>query len=443
MVSPSPEVRWTIEDSISANGYRLFQTSTGIEASGLLSNRAFDMVIVEAGMKELFRLLEETRAANPDTKVIVLASEEEYTQILNALKWGANGYLIKPLRRTNIRVEISKAFIIVQGQSTKTADGDRYQYTYSESRNIKMAEIYRSVVDKIARSDSTVLLTGESGTGKELMAHWIYTNSPRKNRPFIKVSCAVLPEGVLESELFGHERGAFTGAYSKRKGRFELADGGTIFLDEIGEISPVIQSKFLRVLQEREFQRVGSNQVLNVDVRVIAATSRDLRSEVEQGRFREDLFYRLNVISLEIPPLQARKEDIPHLARLFLKKFDKHAGSADMYFSDEAINLLAAYDWPGNVRELENAVERAVVMTSGTIIQPDDLPQNIVQQLAEEPSSEATLREVREKFEREYIEKTLARFGGNVSKSSKYLGLARKNLQEKLKKYSIEADKYR
>jgi DNA-binding NtrC family response regulator len=316
------------------------------------------------------------------------------------------------------------------------------KFVFNQSRNPQMAALYQSAVDKIAKSDSTVLIQGESGTGKELMATWIYSHSLRKNRPFVKVSCAVLPEGILESELFGHERGSFTGAYTKRKGRFEVADGGTIFLDEIGEISPSIQSKFLRVLQEREFQRVGgSASTIKVDVRVIAATSRNLRKEVELGRFREDLFYRLNVISLNIPPLRKRKEDIPHLVKVFLHKFCLKSQKRILEFSDSALRLLQAYDWPGNVRELENVVERAVVMSSGDIITIDDLPTNIVQLLAEEIELDTSLRSAREKFEEEYLKETLLRFKGNISQSAKYLGLARKNLQEKIKKYRISASK--
>jgi transcriptional regulator with GAF, ATPase, and Fis domain len=304
-----------------------------------------------------------------------------------------------------------------------------------------MAALYQSAVEKIAKSDSTVLIQGESGTGKELMATWIYTHSLRKNRPFVKVSCAVLPEGILESELFGHERGSFTGAYTKRKGRFEMADSGTIFLDEIGEISPAIQSKFLRVLQEREFQRIGSGETIKVDVRVITATSRDLQKEVQLGRFRQDLFYRLNVISLKIPPLRERKEDIPHLIQVFLNKFCTKSQKRILGFNDSALRIMQAYDWPGNVRELENVVERAVVLTSGDTISIDDLPTNLVQLLAEEVEMDTSLRFAREKFEEEYIKETLIRFKGNISQSAKFLGLARKNLQEKIKKYKIEAYK--
>ncbi|MBL7191524.1 sigma-54-dependent Fis family transcriptional regulator [bacterium] len=442
LVSPSKEVRQALKDSLSVNGFRLYQSNTGIEAAGLLSSRSFDVIMVEADMEDIQQLLREAKTAGPNVKIVALAPEDNLTKIMEALKMGADGYLVKPLRQADIRVEVEKA-LTSKAESRRDSGDEKYPFTHRESRNRKMAEIYQSVVNKIARSNTTVLLTGESGTGKELMAYWIYSNSFRKDKPFIKVSCAVLPEGVLESELFGHEKGAFTGAYSKRKGRFELADDGTIFLDEIGEISPAIQSKFLRVLQEKEFQRVGSNQTIKVNVRVIAATSRDLRSEVEKGCFREDLFYRLNVISLHIPPLRERKEDIPDLARLFLRKYLKHTSFNRMSFSDDVMDLLMAYEWPGNVRELENAVERAVVMASSAVIQPDDLPENIVKLLASEPPDELTLKEARERFEMEYIEKTLARFEGNVSKASRYLGLARKNLQEKLKKYSIEADRYR
>jgi DNA-binding NtrC family response regulator len=350
--------------------------------------------------------------------------------------------LFKPLRGAEVRFEINRLLSSRRKLNSNEKEVEN-KYIFHQSRNPQMAALYQASVEKIAKSDATILIQGESGTGKELMAYWIYTNSLRKTKPFVKVSCAVLPEGVLESELFGHERGSFTGAYSKRKGRFELADGGTIFLDEIGEISPAIQSKFLRVLQEKEFQRIGSNATIKVDVRVIAATSRDLKKEVERGHFREDLYYRLNVISLNIPPLRERKEDIPFLAEMFMKKYALRSQRILGGFENQALKLLTAYDWPGNVRELENAIERAVVLSTHNIITIGDLPNNIIQLLSEEPNEDLTLREAREKFEEEYIKNVLFRFKGNITQTARYLGLARKNLQEKVRKYNINAEEFR
>ena len=406
----------------------------------MITRRGFDLIIYDGDPVEADYLLKEARKQNDALRAIIVA-EKELTADLDALiHLGIEGCVFKPLRETEVRFEVAK--VLKTAAAPHPAPMEK-KYVFHESRNPQMAELYNAAVEKIAISDSTVLILGESGTGKELMARWIYNHSPRKDSPLIKVSCAVLPEGVLESELFGHEKGSFTGAYAKRKGRFELADKGTIFLDEIGDITPAIQSKFLRVLQEREFQRLGSNNTIKVDVRVITATSKDLWKEVEAGSFREDLYYRLNVISLKIPPLRERREDIPSLASLFVRKFGKRSGKIISGFDSRTIRALYHYNWPGNVRELENVVERAVVMASGDTLTIDDLPANIRKLEEVESGEDTSLKQAREKFEKQYIEAALARFKGNVSKTSKQLGLARKNLQEKLKKYGIDANEYR
>ena len=442
LVSPSPDIRETIRKILASNGYQVIPISTVMEAQGVILRKDFDLLIVEGSPDDIRELVGRAREHNPKVQVLALTDSGSGASALNMVLEGAAGCLFKPLRETEVRFEVARVLSAGPAKVSQKA-GVEKDFIHHQSRNPQMAELYNAAVIKIAKSDSTVLIQGESGTGKELLAYWIYSHSLRRDKPLVKVSCAVLPEGVLESELFGHEKGSFTGAYSKRKGRFELADKGTIFLDEIGEIPPSIQSKFLRVLQEREFQRVGSNQTLKVDVRVITATSRNLQQEVEEGRFRQDLFYRLNVISLKIPPLRERREDIPFLAEMFINKYGSKSGRRFAGFDDGAMRLLTAYDWPGNVRELENVIERAVVMASGNIITADDLPTNIIQLLSEEPGDDMTLKKAREKFEGEYIRETLGRFKGNVSRTSKYLGLARKNLMEKMKRYEIDANHYR
>jgi two-component system NtrC family response regulator/two-component system response regulator HydG len=290
------------------------------------------------------------------------------------------------------------------------------------------------IVDQVAPSRATVLLTGESGTGKELVANAIHQRSPRANGPFIKLHCAALAESLLESELFGHERGSFTGAMARKDGRFQLADGGTLFLDEIGEISPAIQVKLLRFLQEREFERVGGTQTIRVDVRVIAATNRSLPEEVAKGRFREDLYYRLNVVALEMPPLRDRKTDIPALVRFFLDRYAKENGKAIEDVAPEALALLSAYDWPGNVRELENAIERAVVLATGPHLEPRQLPANVrPKQHAGIPIIPgATMAEI----ERYAILETMKATGGSTSKAAEMLGISTRTIQYRLHEYA-------
>ena len=440
LVSPSAEVKKSIQSYLSSNGFKLITLSNLMEAFGTAAGRKFNLLIYDGSREDAAKLAREIRKLNNEAKSILLAEANSFIAPEELRESGISGCSFKPVREADIRFEVHR--LLSEEKILASVNLDE-KYVHHDSRNPEMADLYDAAVQKIAVSDSTVLILGESGTGKELMAKWIYSHSARRNSPLVKVSCAVLPEGVLESELFGHEKGSFTGAYAKRKGRFELADRGTIFLDEIGDIPPAIQSKFLRVLQEREFQRIGSNDTIKVDVRVIAATSRDLQKGVAENRFREDLYYRLNVISLEIPPLRDRREDIPALANMFCRKFCSKMKKIMDGFDQRTMKLLQQYNWPGNVRELENVTERAVVLSSGKLITADDLPAEITR-LADDPNTaDMTLKEAREKFEAEYIHDTIARFQGNVSRSSRYLGLARKNLIEKIKKYSIDPNEYR
>ncbi len=305
-----------------------------------------------------------------------------------------------------------------------------------------MRELF-DFIEKVSRTDSTVLISGESGTGKELVARAIHYRSPRRSKPLVAVNCGALPQELLESELFGHVRGAFTGAVRDRKGRFELADGGTIFLDEVSEMSPALQVKLLRVLQEREFERVGDTRTVRVDIRVIAATNQDLEELVRQGRFREDLYYRLNVIPIHIPPLRERRSDIPLLILHFLKVFNTLRGGRVEGFSPEAMNLLMEYDWPGNVRELENLVERLVVLKGEGMVQPEDLPEKIREgelipsQRGGEKGTVNLSRAVSE-FEKQLIIDALRKANGVKSEAAKLLGIKRTTLLEKMKRQKIE-----
>jgi len=318
----------------------------------------------------------------------------------------------------------------------------------TDSANKQMQELYKLSVQRIARAHATVLIQGESGTGKERMANLLHYHSPRQKQSLVKVNCAALPEGVLESELFGHEKGAFTGAIAARRGRFEISQNGTIFLDEIADLTPLVQAKLLRVLQEREFERVGGIRCINIDVRVIAATNRQLKDEVEKGNFREDLFYRLNVVTIDIPPLRERSEDILPLTEKFINRFCEQNQRKDMQLDEEVADRFLRYHWPGNVRELENLIERFTVIVPEDIVCLKDLPPEILN-INTPPENDSinvgaqTLGEARADFERRLIERTLAHCKGNVSASSGLLGIARKNLQHKINNYDIEIEKFR
>jgi len=316
---------------------------------------------------------------------------------------------------------------------------ERYQFKNIIGQSGPMQEVFKAV-SKVIDSNVTVLLQGESGTGKELIARAIHFESAkRKNKPFIAVNCSALPESLLESELFGHEKGAFTGAVARRIGKFEQAHGGTIFLDEIGEMSPATQVKVLRVLQEREFERVGGNELVKVDVRILSATNKDIEEEVKKGQFREDLYYRLSVFPIKIPPLRERKEDIPLLAQYFLGKYAQREGKEVHSISSEALEVMMAYNWPGNVRELENAIERGVVLASGDEIAAKDLPPN-VRSIGEKKivvNTSSTLNTWIEKLEEEALRKALLECEGNISLTARKLGIGRATIYRKAKKYGL------
>jgi len=312
---------------------------------------------------------------------------------------------------------------------------ERYQFENIIAKSSKMRQVIEAI-KVVAKSNATVLIAGESGTGKELIAQAIHSQSYRKDKPFIAISCAALPESLLESELFGHEKGAFTGAHAQRRGKFEIANRGTLFLDEIGEMSANIQVHLLRVLEEKEFTRVGGNELIKVDVRVISATNKDIKQAVANGQFREDLYYRLNVVAIELPPLRERKEDIPLLAQHFLKKFAVENQKEITAFSPEATDFLLKYEWPGNVRELENALERAVILAQNSCIEAADLRQeNLL--LAHLAPPEESLREV----EKNHILNTLNETGGNYSEAARILGISRATLYNKTRAYGLVVKK--
>lgn len=372
-----------LEDLLSEEGHHVLTAESGREGLELARNNDLDVVVTDMKMPGMdgMEVLEQVRAFNSDLPVIMMTAFGTVEKAVEAMKKGAFHYILKPFENEELKVLVQKAVehhqLLRQNRQMKEILEGQHHFDNIVGKSEPMERVY-ALIRKVAPTKATVLITGESGTGKELIARAIHFNSPRKNGPFISVNCGALPENLLESELFGHERGAFTGAVGLRKGRFELAHGGTLFLDEISEMSPPLQVKLLRALQEMRFERVGGTETLQVDVRVVAASNRNLKEEVAAGRFRSDLFFRLNVVHVQLPPLRARPSDIPLLAHHFLKKYQKQTGREDLRLRADTLRALLNYSWPGNVRELENVIERAVILCSDREITPEDLPPEVL-----------------------------------------------------------------
>jgi len=436
----------TMTESLAAwlreDGYSVDVASSGREAIEKARAREYALYFVDLKMPgglDGIETMMEIRKLQPRASVIVITAYATVDTAITAMKEGAQEYVVKPCHPQEISLLVER-IVRVKNLERENAILRRKltrQYRFHDlvSKNSRMAAVFE-LAREVASQRSTVLVQGESGTGKELLARAIHYSGDRGSGPFVAVSCAALAETLLESELFGHEKGAFTGATAQRKGKFELAHGGTLFLDEIGEISQKVQVDLLRVLQERRFFRVGGGEEVEVDVRVIAATNRDLAREVREGRFRDDLFYRLNVIDIRIPPLRERREDVPLLAQEFLDRLSHELGREVTGISDEALRLLMDHDWPGNARELENAIERALVTCKSGVLTADDLA---FLRSAAAPSGALTLPAglTLQDLERRYVAVTLQRTQGNVKAAAEALGIDRSTLYEKIKKYEI------
>ncbi len=392
-------------------------------------------------------LLENVRRSNPSTPVVVMTAFGTVELAVEAMKKGAADFLPKPFSLDHLNAVVRKALEVLslrdENIRLKEELGKRYRFDNIVGTGPRMQEILGAIM-RVAPTRTTVLLCGESGTGKDLVARTLHHHSTRAAMPFVKINCTAIPENLMESELFGFERGAFTGAVSAKPGKFEQADGGTVFLDEIGDVPAATQVKLLRVLQEREFERLGSNKTRRIDVRVIAATNVDLRRALEEGNFREDLYYRLNVFPLTIPPLRERREDIADLAERFLERFARESGSRARSISRGAMEKLAAYDWPGNVRELENAIERSLIYVQGETIEPEDIRLDYAPKKGGAPvpngSPGGFLPEgvTLEEHERQLIREALKRAGGNKSQAARLLGLTRNALRYRLAQMGLE-----
>ena len=437
-----------LETLLSEEGYSITALQDPELALDYLAESEVDVVITDMKMPKVSgqEVLEHIKKHHPHIPVLIMTAYGSIDGAVQSMRYGAFDYISKPFSNDELKLSVDKAV-----RTSKAREQNRIlrqtleEYGDSE-QIIGRSAVIRNVLDmigKVAPSNSNVLITGESGTGKELIAKSLHYGSNRKSGPFTSINCMAFNPGVLESELFGHEKGAFTGATVKKRGRFEAADTGTLFLDEIGELAPELQVKLLRVLQERSFERVGGTKPIHVDIRLITATNKNLHKEVAAGNFREDLFYRLNVVNIHIPPLRERGEDIPLLAFHFLQKFSKQNAKEIHGFSQEAMQALSAYDWPGNVRQLENIVERSVVFCQNSLVGYDDLPDELKEETAQFKSAadllptEIDLGDTLEKIEAALIRRALARCNFVQVKAAEMLGISKSLLQYKLKKYNI------
>ena len=438
-----------METLLGEAGYEVLTAPSAIEALKISAAADLDLVLTDMKMPKMtgIELLDKLQQLQPDLPVIIMTAFGTVEKAVSAMKKGAFDYILKPFKNDEILVTIAKALkhrhLILTNRLLNQELEKKYGFPNIVGESRVMEEIL-ALVKRVAGSRATVLITGESGTGKELIARAIHQCSNRAAKSCISVNCGALTETLLESELFGHERGAFTHAVAMRKGRFELADGGTLFMDEVAEMSQGLQVKLLRVLQEMEFERVGGTRTIKVDVRVVAASNRDLKEEVEAGRFREDLFYRLNVVHLHLPPLRQRQEDIPLLAAHFIKKYVQENLRDKTRITPEALQVLIHYAWPGNVRELENVMERAVILCSNNIISPQDLPAELAPAPAESRLDidrfiplNTPLPEALDAIEEQMIRRALEKSGQVQVRAAELLGITKSLLQYKLKKYHL------
>ncbi len=443
IVDDEANARTALAELLRDEGYLIETAADGFKALPKLQEFGPDLLLTDLRMPGMdgLELMRRAREMDLEMAAVVMTAHAEVDSAVAAMRQGAADYLTKPLNMDELTIVLDRALerrrLRREAGQLRERLTQRHRLSSLIGSSAAMQGVFETVL-QVAPSRASVLIMGESGTGKELIAAAIHQHSPRASRPFIKLHCAALAESLLESELFGHERGSFTGAMGRREGRFEQADGGTLFLDEVGEFPPAVQVKLLRFLQEREFERVGGNQTIKVDVRIVAATNKDLRARVREGTFREDLYYRLNVVSIEMPPLRARPNDIPLLAVHFLRKYAAENGKKVRAFTDDALAELVHYPWPGNVRELENAVERAVVICRGDEVRSQDLIPTIASSSGAAGRNEwpvvpgATMADI----ERHAILKTLEHVGGATTRAAEMLGISARTIQYRLREYS-------
>jgi two-component system nitrogen regulation response regulator NtrX len=445
IVDDEPEILKSVGSILTDEGYETIAAGDGLEALKRVEEELPDLVLLDIWLPGIdgIEVLTRLKSQRPDLPVVMMSGHGTIETAVKATKLGAYDFIEKPLSWERLVLVVQKAVdyrrLEERHNFLRQKEEARYQLT---GKSPAMANLKKQI-DIVAPTSAWVLIRGENGTGKEIVAHAIHRQSKRKNKPFVEVNCAAIPEDLIESELFGHEKGAFTGATVPKRGKFDLADEGTLLLDEIGDMSLKTQAKILRILQEQKFERVGGTKTIGVDVRVVAATNKDLEQEILQGTFREDLYYRLNVIPLEIPPLRERKEDIPELVEEFLQEFTFKANREPKDLSPDIYPCLLEYDWPGNVRELKNIMERLVIMTQGRLITVTDLPPLFNKKQGESswPAADLTLlKEARNQFERDFIIRKLQENEGNITQTAAVLGIERSHLHKKMRSYEIKSD---
>lgn len=451
VVDDEKDIRISLTGILEDEGYHVLTAASGTEALEGVQQDLPDLILLDIWMPGMDGLetLEKLKILFPKITVIMISGHGTIETAVKATKLGAFDFIEKPLSLDKVLIAVANALrmkdLQVENQELKRVVGNEYELI-GESQAIT---VLREQISRVAPTTASVLVTGENGTGKELVAHSIHYYSQRRDMPFIAINCAAIPEELIESELFGHEKGAFTGAVAQKKGKFDLADGGTLFLDEIGDMSLRTQAKILRILQERCFQRVGGTRVVSVDVRIIAATNKELEAEISNNRFREDLYYRLNVVPFRVPSLREHTEDLPLLVPHFVSQFYRREGREPKAFLPETMELLKCHDWPGNVRELKNIIERILIMTPSKVITPADIPALSSARSVSVPDEarlegifgQGTLREAREEFEKDFIIQKLEENDWNISRTAEIIELERSNLHRKIKSYGIDVRK--
>jgi two-component system nitrogen regulation response regulator NtrX len=445
IVDDEESICQTLGGILKDEGYEVVTAGSGEEALRILEEEQPNLVLLDIWLPGMdgIETLKAIKAAHPQLQVVMMSGHGTIETAVKATKLGAFDFIEKPLSLEKVILVVNHAFDFVRLEEENILLRQKVSHEYELTGMSGPIQDLKEVISIVAPTNAWILIMGENGTGKELVARSIHRQSRRSQKPFVEVNCAAIPEDLIESELFGHEKGAFTGATAKKRGKFDLANEGTIFLDEVADMSLKAQAKVLRILQEKKFERVGGNRLIPTDVRVLAATNKDLEKEMEEGRFRQDLYYRLNVIPLRIPPLRDRKEDIPLLVDRFLKDFAQKEGDTEKSVTDEVIACLMKHNWPGNVRELKNCIERLIIMTpSGLISKCDFTPlgDERPQVAVPEPGIVSdSFRTAKQDFERQYIMRKLREFEGNISRTAEAIGLERSNLHKKIRGYGLEA----